>query len=119
MSGGYRELKVWQKAMELVYAIYEATRRFPKDEVYGLSAQLRRAAVSVPSNIAEGKGRATHRDASQFFCHARGSIYEVETQLLIAEHVGYVDASEAANLKEMANEVARMINGLLAAFATA
>lgn len=119
MSGSYRELKVWQKAMELVYLIYELTRSFPKEEVYGLTAQLRRAAVSVPSNIAEGKGRSSDREFSLFLCHARGSVHEVETQLLIAAHLGYLKQTDATRTNELANQIARMLNGLLASCATA
>jgi four helix bundle protein len=73
MSGTYADLKVWQCAMQLVYSIYEATRTFPKDELYGLVSQMRRAAISIPSNIAEGKGRSTSKDLNVFLCHSRGS----------------------------------------------
>jgi four helix bundle protein len=73
MSASYRDLRVWQNAMDLVVSVYNETQGFPKEELYGLVSQMRRAAVSVPSNIAEGKGRSTDSDRSLFYCHARGS----------------------------------------------
>ncbi len=88
MSGSYRDIKVWQKAIELVMEIYSCTRSFPKEEMYGLIGQLRRAAISVPSNIAEGKGRRTDKGFLLFLHHARGSIFELETQLTIAGLLG-------------------------------
>ncbi len=89
MSASYRDLRVWQNSMNLVVAVYTATQCLPKDELYGLVSQMRRAAVSVPSNIAEGKGRLTDRDRAHFFCQARGSLLELETQVLIAEKLSY------------------------------
>ena len=94
MSGSYREIKVWQKAIELVADIYSCTRSFPREELYGLAGQLRRAAVSIASNIAEGKGRRTDREFLQFLHHARGSVFEVETQLTIASRLGYMPEAE-------------------------
>jgi four helix bundle protein len=88
MGASYRDLRVWQQAMELVVETYKQTRDFPKTEIYGLTSQMRRAAVSIPSNIAEGKGRSTDRDRAHFFCHARGSLLELETQILIAQRLG-------------------------------
>ena len=82
----YRDLVVWQKAMELVAEIYQRTRAFPMDEMFGLVSQMRRAAVSIPSNIAEGYGRASTGEYKQFLGHARGSLWEVETQILIAKN---------------------------------
>lgn len=87
---GHRELRVWQDAMALVRAVYTVTKRFPADEQFGLSSQLRRAAVSVPSNIAEGAARASKREFAQFLSVARGSLAEVETQVLIARDLGYL-----------------------------
>jgi four helix bundle protein len=72
MSGTYTDLRVWQSAMKLVYGVYDVTQMFPKHELYGLTSQIRRAAVSIPSNIAEGKGRTTRKDLNLFLCHARG-----------------------------------------------
>jgi four helix bundle protein len=109
---GHRDLIAWQKAMQLVIRIYNATRMFPKDELYGLASQLRRAAVSVPSNLAEGHGRNSRREFHQFVGHARGSLLEVETQLEIALNLGYLSQSDATELLSQANEVGRILNGL-------
>ena len=88
MSGNYQDLLVWQKAMDMVLKVYEVTKSFPRDEVYGLVSQMRRAAISVPSNIAEGKGRRSRKELAQFLFHARGSLLELETQNQIAERAG-------------------------------
>ena len=98
MAPSYRDLRVWQLAMELVISVYTQTRGFPKEETYGLTSQMRRSAVSIPSNIAEGKGRSTDADRAVFSCHARGSLLELETQILIAQHLEYVEASAAEKL---------------------
>jgi len=111
---GHRDLVAWQKAMKLVKDIYRATREFPKEETYGPTNQLRRAAVSVPSNLAEGHGRFSRKEFRQFIGCARGSLLEVETQLEIARDLGYLDSSAAAELLEQASEVARVLNGLKA-----
>jgi len=113
MSGSYRDLMAWQKAIELVAEIYSCTRTFPREEQFGLTNQLRRAAVSIPSNIAEGKGRSTDKDFSLFLHHARGSLCEIETQLTIAERLGYLPANTAGKLMEQASEVAKILNGLI------
>jgi four helix bundle protein len=109
---GHRDLIAWQKAMELVTNIYRASRGFPKDELYGLTSQLRRSAVSVPSNLAEGQGRTSRPDFHRFVAQARGSLLEVETQLEIARNLGYLSQSAAAALLSEASEVGRIINGL-------
>lgn len=109
----YRDLIVWQKAMDLVEAIYRATAAFPREEIYGLTSQLRRAAVSIPSNIAEGNGRNTTRDYLHFLGMAYGSVKEVETQVLIAERLRYVDSSHSNSLVQMTIEIARLISGLV------
>ena len=119
MSGTYRDLVVWQKAMGLVYLVYEVTQSFPKHELYGLVSQMRRAAVSIPSNVAEGKGRSSDRDFSLFLQHSRGSLLELETQILIAEHLGYVDAIQAATLQDLAREVGRLLMGPMSFAASA
>jgi four helix bundle protein len=108
----FRELIAWQKTMDLVAAAYRATSRFPKEEMYGLTSQIRRAAVSIPSNIAEGQARNTTRDFLQFLAVAYGSLKELETQVLIAERLLYIDNRAAAALVEAATEVARLISGL-------
>jgi|SRR5581483_4769150 len=109
---GHRDLIVWQKAMTLVTDIYRVTRDFPKDELYGLSSQLRRAAVSIPSNLAEGHGRTSRKEFHHFIGNARGSLTEVETQLEIAQNLGFLEEPCAAQLLSKASEVARMLNGL-------
>jgi four helix bundle protein len=113
ISGAVRDLKVWQQSMELVDEVYRLTRAFPTEEVYGLSAQMRRSAVSIPSNIAEGRGRFSSKELVQFLYHARGSLLELETQLEIATRLGYLEASQAERSREKIGSVARLLNGLL------
>ena len=100
--------------MSLVTAIYRATAGFPKDELFGLTSQLRRAAVSIPSNIAEGQGRLSENEFRHFLGQARGSLMEVETQLQIAENLGYLHQEQTSKLLEACAEVGRILNGLLA-----
>lgn len=118
MPASYRDLRVWQLAMELVIAVYTQTRGFPKEETYGLTSQMRRSAISIPSNIAEGKGRSTDPDRAVFFCHARGSLLELETQILIAQHLEYVAASEAEKLMANSALLGRMLNALIQSLKT-
>jgi four helix bundle protein len=109
---GYRDLRAWQHAMDLVTQIYRVTRTFPKDEVYGLVSQLRRAAVSIPSNLAEGHGRNSRNEFRQFIGQARGSLSEVETQLEIAKNLGYINAETLDALMNQAEAVGKMLTGL-------
>ena len=109
----YRDLIVWQKAMDLVEAVYHATKDFPREEIYGLTSQLRRAAVSIPSNIAEGNGRNTTRDYVHFLGMAYGSVKEMETQVLIAERLRNNDPSHSGRLVQSTAEIARLISGLV------
>ena len=109
---GYRDLIAWQKAMLLVTEIYRITKAFPKEEIYGLTNQLRRAAVSIPSNLAEGCGRNSRNELHHFTGQARGSLLEVETQLQIAANLHYSQAKDAPLLEATA-ELGRIINGLL------
>ena len=109
---GYRDLETWQNAMELVKGVYVATRHFPKDELYGLTSQLRRAAVSIPSNIAEGCGRKSRNELRHFLGQARGSLAEVETQLELARSLGYLDSVAATALLSKAAQLGRMLTGL-------
>jgi four helix bundle protein len=102
----YSDLIAWQKAMDLVAVVYQLTAEFPKAEVYGLTSQLRRAAVSVPSNIAEGYARSGRREFAHALSIALGSLAEVETQILIAERLGYLAADSRANLLELSAEAA-------------
>lgn len=90
MGRSYKDLVAWQKSMDLVTAIYKAAAGFPKDELFGLTSQLRRAAVSIPSNVAEGQGRLSEKEFRHFLGQARGSLMEVETQLQIAANLGYL-----------------------------
>jgi four helix bundle protein len=108
----YRELVVWQKAMDLVEGVYQVAGRFPKDEIYGLVSQLRRAVVSVPSNIAEGQGRNSTKEFLHHLSIAYGSLMETETQLQIAGRLGYLQDAEIERLLEQTAEVTRLINGL-------
>ena len=113
MGGTYADLEVWRTAMDLVLRIYQLSKRFPKEEMYGLTSQLRRAAVSVPSNIAEGKGRFSERELPQFLSHARGSLFEIETQLQLAQKLGYITKEESEPLLREAARVGQMLNGLI------
>jgi four helix bundle protein len=111
----YRTLAAWQRAVELAVSIYAVTKRFPADERFGLTQQLRRAAVSVPSNIAEGRGRGrgTRRDYRHFLLQARGSAYELETAVHIAERLGYLEDDDVGWLREATSGVIRPLNGLI------
>ena len=113
----YGELIAWQKAMDLVQSVYEAVRTFPKEEIYGLTSQLKRAAVSVPSNIAEGQGRKSTREFLHHLSIAYGSLMEVETQILIAVRLEYLSQQDAERIIERTSEVGRLINGLSNALA--
>ena len=99
--------------MDLVAAIYRETRRFPEDERFGLTSQLRRSAVSIPSNIAEGQGRCSTGEFRQFLGHARGSLVELETQVSIAENLGYLNRQQSKLLLDRAAEIGRILNGLI------
>jgi four helix bundle protein len=113
MSASFKDLRVWQEAMRLVVELYRATAQFPRHELYGLSQQLRRAAVSVPSNIAEGKGHRSDREFGNFLLHARGSLLEVQTQIMIAKELQYIHAEEAQRLLTSADAIGRSLNGLI------
>jgi len=106
-------LIVWQKSMKFVVEIYRVTQDFTKDEIYGITSQLRRAAVSVASNIAEGQGRISKGELKQSLGQARGSLLEVETQLSIARSLGYLSESQEQKLLISSAEAGRMLNGLL------
>jgi four helix bundle protein len=114
MGRSYRDLVAWQKAMKFVTAIYEVTQRFPSEERYGLTNQLRRASVSVPSNIAEGQARFSQKEFHHFLSMARGSLVEIETQLLIARNLKYIQPEKAEILLAAADELGRILNGLIA-----
>ena len=115
MSGTYTDLEVWQAAMDLVMGIYEITQSFPREDIYGLTSQLRRAAVSVPSNIAEGKGRSSDKELVQFLNPSRGSLFEIETQVAIARSIGYLNAETSEAIFRQTSRVGQLLNGLIRA----
>ena len=108
-----RELRVWQLAMELALTVYKGTERFPKHELYGLAQQMRRAAVSVASNIAEGKGHRSDREFQRFLFHARGSLLELETQIILASTLEYLPVDQSGALQALATQVGRSLTGLV------
>jgi four helix bundle protein len=109
----YRDLIAWKKAMELVKHVYDVTDSFPQHEMYGLTSQLRRAAVSIPSNIAEGQAHYTNPEFVRFLRQARGSLAEIETQLLIAQERGYLSKAKAEEMIRETDELGRVISGLI------
>jgi four helix bundle protein len=109
VSGSYRDLIVWQRSFELSIGIYKLTRDFPADELYGLSSQLRRASVSIPSNLAEGYGRGSRRDYRNFVAIARGSVLELQTQLAIAKELGFGRPALMQKIQIQAEEVGKML----------
>jgi len=113
LSSCYRDLIAWQKAFALVIEVYRDTDLFPKNEIYGLTGQIRRAAVSVVSNIAEGQGRKSRGEFEQFLGHAKGSLAELETQLLLAKALGYLQDDRANELLARSDAVSRLVNGLM------
>jgi four helix bundle protein len=112
----YRELVVWQRAVELSVALYKLTKAFPREETYGLSSQLRRAGVSVASNIAEGYGRGSRPDYRKFLCIARGSVLEVQTQLVIARRLGYGASVQMSQAEALAEEAGKMLWSMIGKF---
>ena len=113
MVKSYKDLIVWQKAMTLVELVYQVTRTFPREEIYGLTSQLRRAAVSIPSNIAEGQARQSTTEFKHFLSIARGSLAEVETQLLIANHLKYLTTDQLSQVMEIHTEVSKMLPAVM------
>lgn len=107
------KLVVWERAIELCTAVYAATHKFPREEIFGLTSQLRRATVSIASNIAEGYGRGTREQFRQFLSIALGSYMEVQTQLAIARNLGFIEASEFETVESLASEVGRMLSALV------
>ena len=111
--GGYRDLLVWQRAMELVVVIYKLTEKYPKCELYGIVSQMRRSAVSIPSNIAEGSKRGSKKEYRQFLIVAYGSGAELETQIEIAKRLGFGDINAYEKPNDLLNEVMRMLNTMI------
>ena len=108
----FKNLKVWQKGIELVKNIYKSSREFPKEELYGLTSQIKRSAVSIPSNIAEGSGRGTDKEFNRFLDIALGSSFELETQLIIAHELEFLSDESFNNLNNELDEEQKMIVGL-------
>jgi four helix bundle protein len=108
----YADLLVWQRAMDLVESVYSLAREFPKDELFGLTSQMRRAAVSIPANIAEGQGRNSPGDFRRVLSIAHGSLREVETHIHIAARLGYIEEAQRQTILVQRAEVGRLVNGL-------
>ena len=108
----FKDLKVWERAIELTALIYRSTKEFPKEEKFGLISQIRRSAVSVPSNIAEGAGRNTDGEFKQFLGIAKGSLYELETLLIISNKINLMSKNEYKELVSLIEEISKMISGL-------
>jgi len=109
----FRQSIGWLRAMDLCEAVYRVTRNFPKDELFGLTSQLRRAAVSIPSNIAEGQGRLSTGEMLQFFGHARGSLQEVQTQLALSIRLGYCTPQDVATASSFCDELQRILGAAI------
>jgi len=109
----YKELSVWEKSVSLATEVYKSTRKFPKEELYGITSQIRRCAVSISSNIAEGAGRKSKKEFSRFLCIANGSAYELETQLIIAFKLSYLSKKEYDNLIISITEIQKMLYSLI------
>ncbi|ATA69253.1 four helix bundle protein [Capnocytophaga canimorsus] len=107
----YKELVVWQKSMDLVKGVYEVTRLFPEEEKFGLTSQIRRSAISIPSNIAEGFGRGSSKSFLQFLYVSRGSLYELETQLYIAKELNFI--SDNQEIENLVSEIGKMLNSMI------
>jgi len=108
----FKKLNVWQKGRDLVKKIYLSTKKFPKEELYGLTSQIRRAAVSIPSNIAEGAGRNSEKEFSRFLDIANGSAFELETQIILSFDLEYITETEMNSILNLIEEIQKMIYGL-------
>ena len=109
MAQSFKDLVVWQKAMDLSVAIYQMTKNFPKEEIFGLTSQMRRASVSIASNIAEGEGRKSKREFAHFLGIALGSKAELETQMLLCEKVGLLNGDDSQNVLSLLDEIGKML----------
>jgi len=109
----HKDLEVWKKSIELVTEIYQITNDFPKEETYGLTSQIKRSAVSVPSNIAEGAARQSNKEYIQFLYIALGSLMELDTQLVIAKNINFVDEKMLSNIDDKIETIGKMLNGLI------
>lgn len=108
----FKTLKIWQNGINLVTEIYQKTNSFPKEEIYGLTGQIKRSAISIPSNIAEGSGRGSNKDFNRFLDIALGSSFELETQLIIAKELNFIDQVDFSKLSQQIDEEQKMIIGL-------
>jgi four helix bundle protein len=113
MIKSHRDLLVWQRAMDLTVEIYSATQHFPREELYGLTSQVRRASSSIAANIAEGQGRRQAKEFSMFLSHARGSLLELDTHLELAARIGYLSKPDNERLRGGLDDVGRLLNGLM------
>jgi four helix bundle protein len=111
--GGFRDLIVWRKSIDLVTDVYRLSSKFPKHEIFALSLQIRRAAVSIPSNIAEGEGRKTATELSPFLRVAQGSLAELQTQLIIAQRLNYISGDDLSAIDRRIEEIGKLLYGLL------
>lgn len=109
----HKDLEVWKKAIEFVTVIYEQTQSFPKEEIYGLTSQMRRAAISIPSNIAEGAARKSDKEFVQFLYIALGSLVELDTQLIIGSNLEYINKEKFNTFQQQLDEIGKMLNGLI------
>jgi four helix bundle protein len=109
----YKDLMIWQRSIELVVLIYEVLKKFPRIEDYNLTSQIRRAAVSIPANIAEGFGRRTKKDYAQFLNISRGSLYELETHLILASRFGYITGDELHKFADEISQIGKMTNAFI------
>jgi four helix bundle protein len=114
----FQKLQIWSKAMALAKSIYQATKHCPRDEIYGLVQQVRRAAVSVPSNIAEGSQRGSNREFLYFLAISKGSLAELETQILLARDIGYLQDPEVVKIIELTHELSKMLRAFIKTVST-
>jgi len=119
MAQDYRDLIVWQKAIELTVAVYRLTKGFLKEEIYGLTSQMRRAAISIASNIAEGRGRITSGELRQFLGLAQGSTYELQPQLIVASKIGLGSEDALHEVESISNEISKMLGSFIQTLSTA
>jgi four helix bundle protein len=111
--GGFRDLIVWQKSIDLVTEVYRSTSKFPREEIFALTSQIRRCAVSIPSNIAEGEGRKGAPEFARFLRIAQGSLAELQTQLIVSERLDYLPRTQFETLSKMTEEVGKLLYGLI------
>jgi four helix bundle protein len=111
MMHNYKEIKTWQRARMLVKDVYLLTKEYPKEEIYGLTSQIKRAVVSIPANVAEGAGRGTNKDFSHFLDIARGSLYELETLIILSSDLDFISESKSVDILNETTEILLMLNG--------